>query len=912
MKKLVRNFFLITLLILGIETVSSITSITRSLEEVAGPKDYTQAVTKEILDNGMTVLMYRNPSVPKVLVQVAYSIGSYVEDAGERGLAHILEHMIFKGTDKLSETDIDSIACKYGASFNAFTSNDITSYYFETNKNNWKPFVGILADCMQNARFDDQHLSSELWAVIQELKMYKDDYWRMMLGKMMSSIFPANHPYHAPIIGYKEDLLDMTGKRIRNFYDKYYHPDHAILVVAGDIDPVDVMTTVKQQFGNIPKNNTPLKITFPERSSDLVSMQTRCYEDVKNDHAVFYWRIPGLKDQQDVLSTAVAFLLGSGENSPLHKALVDEHQVAASVGVAPYKFMEDGLFCIFLEPLSGKADVCKQIIQNTLLKSMEQGFSAHEFDHMIHSQKKAFFSKLENLQGLAYEWITSYFATKDEFSVFSKVKRFEAVTSLDVQNFMKMYLDPFIMNDMAVLPMPENKKDQMMKAKQLSDEMDKKILSSRPRTAPIEEQKFAKVIGNPEPLSFSFPKPHRVLELDNGLTVMLYANKSLPIMSLSCRFKNANYHTKIKENAVLDIMMGMLIEGSSGYTKEENVTFFDSFGADFSFTDSGAELSLLSDDYAVIFKRFLHTLMHPTFPVDALEKTREIVLDGLERSKDDQQTVGFRELSNLLYKGHPYAWTFDESIALTQTVTVDDLKRFHQKFVNPKNVVMSIVGDFDLDEMQQVVTDIFEPWPTGDVVLIVHAPLNYEAKKIVDVPMLRDQVVLLLGRPSKLDVYHEDLVPVRLLNYIAFKSLGSRIFQLRQQSGLFYTASGSWAEGASRDPGVDYLFTLLTPDKVDEVDQQFRILVDRIGTDGVTSDELAAAQQMYFKTLIDTVTSNRAKATLLCTLKDLDLPFDRYDIMLKRVRSMTLDEINKVAKKYFNTENMTSIRVGRV
>src|SRR3990172_8208409 len=147
-------------------------------------------ITKVVLENGMTVLIFKNSSIPKVLVQIAYDVGSYVESDGERGLAHLIEHMIFKGTTKMSESDIDEISRKYGASYNAFTSMDMTSYYFETNKNNWKPFMSILADCMQNARFDDQHLASELKAVIQELKMYKDDYWSMMLEKVDSLLYP--------------------------------------------------------------------------------------------------------------------------------------------------------------------------------------------------------------------------------------------------------------------------------------------------------------------------------------------------------------------------------------------------------------------------------------------------------------------------------------------------------------------------------------------------------------------------------------------------------------------------------------------------------------------------------------------------------------------------------------------------
>ena len=123
-------------------------------------------IKKVVLENGLTILIFKNIQTPKVLLQIAYDVGSWIEESGEKGLAHLIEHMIFKGTEKLNEGDIEAVARKYGADLNAFTSVDMTSYFFEVNKNNWKPFMGILADCMQNARFDEQHLASELIAVI--------------------------------------------------------------------------------------------------------------------------------------------------------------------------------------------------------------------------------------------------------------------------------------------------------------------------------------------------------------------------------------------------------------------------------------------------------------------------------------------------------------------------------------------------------------------------------------------------------------------------------------------------------------------------------------------------------------------------------------------------------------------------
>ena len=227
-------------------------------------------IRHEKLENGMNILMMKDSTVPQVLMQIGYAVGSADEaasssdpekegssssqgdgDSGERGYAHLLEHMVFKGTERMKEGDIDSIARKYGASFNAFTSQDMTSYYFEVDKNNWKVFLDVIADCMKNVQFNQEHLSSELHAVIQELKMYKDSHVRRIIAEIMNLSFPAHHPYHHPIIGYKEDLTSVSADKLRTFYEKYYHPERATLLVMGDINFDEVMKEVKERFGDI-------------------------------------------------------------------------------------------------------------------------------------------------------------------------------------------------------------------------------------------------------------------------------------------------------------------------------------------------------------------------------------------------------------------------------------------------------------------------------------------------------------------------------------------------------------------------------------------------------------------------------------------------------------------------------------
>ena len=276
----------------------------------------------------------------------------------------------------------------------------------------------------------------------------------------------------------------------------------------------------------------------------------------------FYWRIPGLRDNDEILSSAASILLGRGEGSRLHHALVDEYKVASAVSAYAQKFMKSGAFLILVEPVNGKADECRAIVQKELEKAVKSGFTGSELEHMARSEAKRFFQKLQSPRSFTYEWLTSFFATGDEYKVFGRVNRFVDLESKQVQNFIKEYLDPFLINQIEVLAVPENKKEINRQARQESDELDKQILSKYVRIEPIEQPRLAPTLPGPEPLDFVFPKPDKVMMLENGLKVLLRQHRLLPIISLSCKFKEAFYFSATLEGVLLDVMMSMLMEGN--------------------------------------------------------------------------------------------------------------------------------------------------------------------------------------------------------------------------------------------------------------------------------------------------------------------------------------------------------------
>lgn len=870
-------------------------------------------IKKIVLKNGMKVVAFENPSSAKVLVQIAYNIGSAVEESGERGLAHLLEHLIFKGTDKLSETDIGAIARRYGAKFNAFTGQDITSYYFEVNKNNWKPFVDLLADCMQNARFHHDYLASEVRTIIQELRMHRDNYSRLMSQKAAELIFPPNHPYHDPVIGYKEDLLSITAQQVEAFYKKYYRPDRATLFIVGDVKIDEALSCAAEKFESIPIAPESCVKEISNGMPELITHTTRIFQHVKKERLGFYWAVPGILDDTELVASAFESLLGSGRKSRLYQMLVEEKKIATSVFSKNFKLMHGGIFFVFVDPVIGKSEKCRSIVQKVLNSIIETGFSDQEIVRMVNGKTRSFLQKMSNNKDFTYRWIKSFFSTDDEMEIFKRQNRYQQVTSEQLQDFAARYLDPFLMNQIEIVPVPENKREFIEASRKNWDKVERQILKAHKRTSPLEKPRVADTMKDPEPLDFTFPKPDRVLELENGLKIMLKSQKNWPIVAMCCRLKEAEYFARAREGRALGIMMSMLMEGSSGYTKKELVDFFEQRGVKYRFSSSGVSCTALAHDAVDVLERLAHIVMQPILPKESIDRIKARKCSHYYHVQDVSRTLAKRELLNLVYQGTPFSWTFDQAIQDLEHLTRADLIKLHQKYICPAHVMVSIVGDFDVDEMEKEARRIFSSWEEGGV----YAPFKLPAASFVpgqqiDIPMLRNQVALMLGKPSPLTLYDDALIPIKMINSALFKSFGSRMYKLREQTGLFYSSRGKFAAQCSKFPGYDYVVTLVKGEQLKLAEEKICEVITQMGEHGMTEAELIAARQNQLKKLIDVTASCNRTAKAFIYQESLKLGFDYFDKVLQRVQTITLDEVNKAAAQYINAHDMARVRVGRV
>src|SRR5437870_4163385 len=223
----------------------------------------TDDVRRTVLDNGLVVLTKEVHTSPIVTSMIWYKVGSRNEELGHTGKSHFLEHMLFKGTDRFKKGEIDLITLKNGGGNNAFTSHDFTAYYFNFASDRWDIALDIESDRMVSCSFDPEEFEAEKKVVIEELKTSLDSPWGLLMQELEAGAFKV-HPYRNPVVGWLQDVERATAEQQQAYYRRYYQPNNAVLVIAGDFETEDVLKKVERLFGPIPAGPKPPAMLLQE------------------------------------------------------------------------------------------------------------------------------------------------------------------------------------------------------------------------------------------------------------------------------------------------------------------------------------------------------------------------------------------------------------------------------------------------------------------------------------------------------------------------------------------------------------------------------------------------------------------------------------------------------------------------
>ncbi|MDL1913271.1 MAG: insulinase family protein [Bergeyella sp.] len=395
------------------------------------------------LPNGLHVVLHQDKTVPVVTVGVMYHVGSKDEKAGRTGLAHFFEHLLFEGTQNIKRGEWSKIVSANGGYDNAYTTNDVTFYYESFPSNNEQLGLWMEAERMRSGKVDTLGVETQREVVKEEKRMRVDN---QPYGKILESILEnlfLKHPYRWAPIGSMEDLNAAKIEEFRDFYKKYYVPNNAVLVVAGNIDPKQTKKWIEAYFRSIPKGNNITK-KFPKEEPITSKKEVVVYDkNIQLPAYLFNYRIPGKKERESYVLDMLATYLSNGKSSVLYKKLVDKYKRALEVETYSMIMEDYGIFSTFIIPMG---TVSKQIIEkdfDTEIKKLQtELISEEDFKKLQNTYETDFVNKNSTLMGVATSLAINYTLVGDTDLINKETGIYKSITREELRNTAKKYLNP--------------------------------------------------------------------------------------------------------------------------------------------------------------------------------------------------------------------------------------------------------------------------------------------------------------------------------------------------------------------------------------------------------------------------------------------------------------------------------------
>ena len=399
-------------------------------------------VVEQVLPNGLKVILLENPKVPEVTFQVWYRVGSRNESWGQTGLAHMLEHMMFKGTRRVSGAQFDRIIEENGGQQNAFTSSDFTAYFENMRSDRLPVLIDLESDRMQNLMLREEDFRTERMVVLEERRMRTEDNPQAYLSEQLEATAFQVSPYHWPTIGWKQDIEGFTLKDLQSLYRTYYNPANAFLVVVGDFRKEEILPRIQAAFGSIPRQESPSQnkgLDSPQSGERRIMVSRQA----ELPYLLMGYHVPNLHSPDGYVLEVISAVLSGGKSSRLYQSLVRDKQLALSVDTDNALLSRDPqLFSFSAQPLPGHtADELEKALDQELDRLRKEPVTEVELEKAKNQLEAAFIYGQDSLFAqamlLAQCEIVSGWRSADDY-----LPSIRKVTPADIQRVAGQYLIP--------------------------------------------------------------------------------------------------------------------------------------------------------------------------------------------------------------------------------------------------------------------------------------------------------------------------------------------------------------------------------------------------------------------------------------------------------------------------------------
>jgi zinc protease len=882
-----------------------------------------EGITAYRLDNGLQVLLFPDPSRPKVTVNLTVFVGSRHEGYGETGMAHLLEHMVFKGTP--DHPDIPGAMKERGAQFNGSTSSDRTNY-FETlsaSDENLEFAIKLEADRMVNSPIKAEDLATEFSVVRNEFEMGENSP-EGVLSQRMAAVAYEWHNYGKSTIGNRSDIERVPVDNLRAFYKRFYQPDNAMLVVAGKFDERKALEYVNKYFGALPRPQRKLPATYteepPQDGQRVVTL--RRVGDVGLVGLLFH--VPSGAHPEFAAVQVLASILGSEPSGRLYKALV-ETKKAASVSAQPEALHDPGTLEIMAEvntkdltTLEQVRDVMYSVIDDVIRSGVTQEEVDRARQKMLKERELA--SADPNRVAVALSnWASQgdwrlYFLSRDRLEQVAAAQVKEvAARYLTSSNRTVGYFIPSAKPERTPVPpspdvakLVENYKGRAVQSTGESFDVSPLAIEARvQRPEPIEGVKLALL-----------PKKTR------GDSVYVHLN---------LRYGTAeNLRGKVEAASFLS---GLMLRGTKNLNRQQIQDALDKNFARLGGGMGGMRMggggggSLGTLSYSVqtkhanlpaVLEILRQVLREPTLPENEFAIMKNERVAGLEQGRSDPMRQAANHIQRLLSR-YPaadvrYVPTIAEDIQRVKDVTVEDVRSVDRDHLGASHGEVTIVGDFEPSEALSVLARTFEGWKNPQPYARIERPFQPDLKPARETIATPDKANASYFAGLTLEMKDSDPDYPALVagNYIlGGGSLSSRIAdRLRQKGGLSYSAAAMFAASPLDPRGNLMIMAIYNPANVAKVVSGVDEEVARILRDGVTPAELNRARDGYLKQLQVSRTNDNMLASSLAENLFIGRTMQFQADLEAKIKALTVEEVNAALRKYIDPKQLSVVTAG--
>lgn len=868
-----------------------------------------EGVSEYRLANGMRVLLFPDRSKSTITVNITYLAGSRHEGYGETGMAHLIEHMVFKGSTR--HPNIPQELTAHGARPNGTTWFDRTNYFetFAATDENLDWALDLEADRMVNSFMKKADLDSEMTVVRNEFESGENDAKAVLIDRLMSTAY-LWHNYGQSTIGSRSDLENVPIEALTAFYRKWYQPDNAILVVAGKIDEAKTLALVAEKFGVIPRPTRPLPADYtvePAQDGERF-VELRRVGDSQMTGAV--WHVPAGSHPDFAAVEVLSYLLGDEPSGRLYKGLVETKQ-AASISASAWSLHDPGVLMVTAEARVGQS---LDEVRKAMLKICEEAAATRPTDAEVDRAKQAILKgwelMLRNPERAGIE-ISEYAATGDWRLMFLHRDRVRAVKADDVVRVAKAYLKAENRTSGSFVPTKSPERAEIPATPDLAAT----LKGYTGGAAMVEGEELA-----PDPAVLEARIVRR--KLSSGLSLVMMPKKTRGGMvhaSLTLRFGDAK--SLAGRATAGDIGGDLLMRGTKTKSRQQIQDEIDRLTARISVSGSpsGAQASLEvpKANLAAAMKLVAEILREPSFPAAELETLRQEQLLRAEESLSDPfqkaSTTWGRHLNPWPATDPRYQESAEERIASLKAVTLEEIRKFHADFYGASNGELSVVGDFDPKEVEALAKSLLGGWKSPK-------PWGRLANPYADRPALvtkietpdKESAVVQAGMRIALKDSDPDYPGLLLGNFMTGGGfLNSRIAtRLRQKEGLSYGA-GTFFSASAWEPDATWgFYAIYAPQNSELLVRAFREEVQKVLEAGFTADEIAQAKKGWLDSRRVSRAQERELARTLGARQytSRTLAFDA-DLEAK-IEALTGEQILAAMKRHLDPAKISLVEAG--